>query len=89
MYMLRYRGMLIAQPHERTSMEARDEEIVRKVAWTLSEDETHEVREGLRIYRAFKSFGMIGGWVRNIVIWAAALIGGYLVIVNFFKGGGS
>lgn len=63
--------------------------ILKKVAPTLSEEEVEEVREGLRIYRAFKSFGMIGGWVKNIVIWAAALIGGYLIIINFFKGTGS
>lgn len=55
-----------------------DDEVVRKIDGALTEDEIVEVREGLRILRAFQSFGLLGTWVKNVLIWCGIVIGAWL-----------
>lgn len=69
-----------------------DEQIARKIDGALTEDELVEVREGLRILRAFQAFGLFGTWVKNALIWCAVMIGAWFAfnewIIKFIRSAG-
>ena len=54
---------------------------------SLTSDELSTIRAMIKIYNNLRGVGVVGGWLRSLAIWLAAMAGIWALVVGVFRNG--